>query len=74
MMSWMGLFVFYLSLGLVCVSEIEISHMAKNNGNPDLVCENNFITNEKSLFKNEANFNLIMIQSETLSTSIKGPV
>ena len=37
----MWLFVFfYLSLGLVRVCETEISHMNKNNGNPDLVCEN----------------------------------
>ena len=35
----MRLFVFYLCLGLVQVCEIEISHMGKNNGNPDLVCE-----------------------------------
>ena len=34
----MLLFVFYLSLGLVWVCEIEISHMGKNNGNSDLVC------------------------------------
>ena len=34
------LFVFYLSLRLVWVCEIEISHMGKNNGNPDLVCDN----------------------------------
>ena len=27
-------------LGLVRVYEIEISHMGKYNGNPDLVCEN----------------------------------
>ena len=33
---------FYLSLGLVWVCELEISHMGKNNGNPDLVCENYF--------------------------------
>ena len=32
--------LFYLSLGPVRVCEIEISHMGKNNGNPDLVCEN----------------------------------
>ena len=31
------LFVFYLSHGLVQVCEIELSHMGKNNGNPDLV-------------------------------------
>ena len=30
---------FYLSLGLVRVCEIKLSHMGKNNGNPDLVCE-----------------------------------
>ena len=36
----MRLFVFYLSLGLVRVCEIELSHMGKNNWNPDLVCEN----------------------------------
>ena len=29
---------FIFSLGLVRVCEIEISHMVKNNGNPDLVC------------------------------------
>ena len=34
------LFVFYLSLGLVRVCEIGLYHMGKNNGNPDLVCEN----------------------------------
>ena len=45
------LFVFRLSLGLVWVCEIEISHvskishMGKNNGNPDLVCENKSHTN-----------------------------
>ena len=33
---------FYLSLGLVRVCEIEISHMDKNNGNPTLVCEKIF--------------------------------
>ena len=38
----MRLFVFYLSLGLVRVCEIEISHMGKNNGNPDLACEKYF--------------------------------
>ena len=31
--------IFYLSHGLVWVCEIELSHMGKNNGNPDLVCE-----------------------------------
>ena len=30
---------FYLSLGLVRVSEIELSHMGKNNGNPKRVCQ-----------------------------------
>ena len=30
----------YLSLGLVWVCEIEISHMGKNNGHPNLVCDN----------------------------------
>ena len=33
------LFICYLSLGLVQVCKIEISHMGKNNRNPDLVCE-----------------------------------
>ena len=33
------LFVFYLSLGLVQVCDIELSHMGKNNENPYLVCE-----------------------------------
>ena len=36
------LFVFYLSNGLVRVCEIELYHMGKNKGNPDLVCENLF--------------------------------
>ena len=35
------LLVFYLSHGLIQVCEIELSHMGKNNGNPNLVCENN---------------------------------
>ena len=34
------LFVFYLSHGPVWVCEIELSHMGKNNGNPNLVYEN----------------------------------
>ena len=33
------LFIFYLSLGLVRVCEIELSHM----GNPDLVCEKSMV-------------------------------
>ena len=35
------LFAFYLSLGLVYirVCEIDLSHMGKNNRNPDLVCK-----------------------------------
>ena len=32
------LFFYYLSHGLVQVCEVELSHMGKNNGNPDLVC------------------------------------
>ena len=32
---------FYLSNGLVRVCEIELSHIGKSNGNPNLVCENN---------------------------------
>ena len=35
------LFVFYLSLGLAQVCEIEISHMGENNRNHDLLYENN---------------------------------
>ena len=35
----MWLFILYLSLGLVRVCEIQISHMCKNHGYPDLVCE-----------------------------------
>ena len=35
------LFVFYCSVSLVWVYEIELSHMGKNSGNPNLVCENN---------------------------------
>ena len=33
------LFVFNLSLGLVWVCDIELPHMGKINGNPDLVRE-----------------------------------
>ena len=33
------LFDFNISHGLVRVCDIELSHMGKNNGNPDLVCE-----------------------------------
>ena len=38
-------FDFYLSHGLVRVSvcEIELSHIGKNNGNPDMVCENYYV-------------------------------
>ena len=32
-------FFFYLILGLVRVITIELYHMGKNNGNPDLVCK-----------------------------------
>ena len=39
--------VFYLSLGLVRVCKIEISHMGKNNGNPDLVGEKSFFNWKK---------------------------
>ena len=39
----MRLFVFHLSHGLVRVCEVELSHISKNNGNPDLVCEKNRI-------------------------------
>ena len=34
---------YYLSLELVQVCEKEISHMGKNNGNPDLECEKNHL-------------------------------
>ena len=34
------LFIFYPSHGLVRV--YELSHMGKNNGNPDPICENRF--------------------------------
>ena len=34
-------FFFYLFLWLVRVCEIEFSHMGKNSGNSDLVCEKN---------------------------------
>ena len=30
----------YLSNGLVRACEIQLSHIGKNNGSPDLVCEN----------------------------------
>ena len=38
-MADVRLFVFYLSHGLVRICDIEFSHMGKNNGNPDLLCE-----------------------------------
>ena len=41
--DYVRLFVFYLSLGLVRVCEIELSHMGKNSGNLDLVCEKKVI-------------------------------
>ena len=37
----MQLFVFYPSLGLVWMSEIELSHTSNNNQYPDLVCKKN---------------------------------
>ena len=43
-MANVQLFVFYLSLGLVRVREIDIFHMGKNNGHPDLVCEKTICT------------------------------
>ena len=36
---------FYLLHGLERVCEIEISHMGKNNDNPDLVCKNIVVVN-----------------------------
>ena len=44
------LFVFYLSLGLVRVCEKELSHMGKNSGNLDLVCENNCLISFTQVF------------------------
>ena len=38
----MRLLVFYLSLGLVRVCEIEMYHMGENNDNPNLVREKKF--------------------------------
>ena len=42
-----GAAVSYLFHGLVWVCEIELSHilthMGKNNGNPDLLCDKNYI-------------------------------
>ena len=49
------LFVFYLSLGQLRVCEIEISHMGKNNGNPDLVCEKEL----SQMGKNSGNLDLV---------------
>ena len=46
----MGLFVFDLSHRLVWVFEIELSHLGKNNGNPDLVCENMQYSRFKHIF------------------------
>ena len=37
--TYVQLFI-YLSHGLVRVCEIELSHIGKNNGNPDLVSKN----------------------------------
>ena len=44
--------LFYLSHGLVGVCEIEISHMGKNNENPDLVCQNKMLYSHYQLFAN----------------------
>ena len=49
----MRLFVFYLSLGLVGVCGIELSHMGKNNGNSYLVCENVISYIEHTLCPND---------------------
>ena len=46
----MQLFVLYLSLGLIRVFEIKISHMCINNTNQDLVCEKKIsLLNGKSI-------------------------
>ena len=34
----------FLSFQRAGMGEIEMSHIGKNNGNPDLVCENNVTT------------------------------
>ena len=47
------LFVFYLCHGLEWVCEIELSHMGKNNGNPDLVCEKNSADPEQTASEEE---------------------
>ena len=36
----LAVLLFFNLLGLVQVCQIELSHMGKDNGNPDLVCEN----------------------------------
>ena len=38
------MFVFYLSNGLVGVCEIELYHISKNSGNPDLLCKIFFLS------------------------------
>ena len=42
--------IFYLSHRLVWVCEIELSHLSKNNGNSDLVCENMQYSRFKHIF------------------------
>ena len=46
------LFAFYLSLGLVWVHDIDLSHLHKNNGNTDLVREKKIVS---FFFKQEIN-------------------
>ena len=52
------LFVFYLSHGLVRVCELDISHMGKNNGNPDLVCKNRKILQSRVMSKGDPRYGL----------------
>ena len=46
-----GCLFFYLPHGLVWVSEIELSHMGKNNCYPDLVCEKQDLQNSKRVWR-----------------------
>ena len=49
MTSQIDMQLFYLSHGLVRVCEIALSHMDKNNGNPDVMCGKKNLSFKKEL-------------------------
>ena len=73
---WLFVF-FYLFLGLVWVCGIEISHMGKNNGNPNLVgekktscsCSGPFTSTERRYQRSLINLNLYKLVYTKLRVS-----